>query len=89
MSKTDFKKIVDSLKCGREIEFSYHNKLYSITTSHGDWNFCCGDELIERVCAFDDKEALVERISSFYIDGTPLPSVFDDELYDEASVCIL
>ena len=89
MGKVTFRKIADSLRCGREIEFSYKNKQYSITTSHGYWNFCCDNNLIERVCPFDDKETLVKFVKSYCIEGTPIPMIFDEERYDASSVCIL
>ena len=89
MEKTTFKEITDFLKHGREMEFSYKNKLYSITTSHGYWNFCCDETLIEQICPFDDKQTLVKRVAAYYIEGTPIPVIFDHEEYDAHSVCIL
>ena len=89
MEKVAFKELAESLRCGREIEFSYNNKQYSITTSQRHWNFCCDDKLIERVCPFADKEALVNFVASFCIEGTPIPIIFDEERYDASSVCIL
>ena len=89
MERVTYKDITESLRCGREIEFSYKNKQYSISTSHGYWNFCCDDNLIERVCSFDDKETLVKYVVSYCIEGTPMPIVFDEERYDALSVCIL
>ena len=84
-----FKEIAESLQCGREIEFSYHNKIYSITNSCGYWNFCCGNELIEKVCPFNDKKTLVQRVASYCIDNTPIPRIFDENKYDQNSVLIL
>lgn len=89
MGKVAFKDITESLKCGREIEFSYKSEQYSITASQGYWNFCCDDKLIERVCPFDDKEALVKCVASYCIDGIPIPIIFDEDRYDASSVCIL
>ena len=89
MERVTFKDITESLRCGREIEFSYKNKQYSISTSHGYWNLCCDDNLLERVCSFDDKETLVKYVISYCIEGTPMPIIFDEERYDALSVCIL
>ena len=87
MDKVSFNEITECLRCGREIEFSYKSKQYSITTSHGYWNFCCDDKLIERVCSFDDKETLVKCVASYCIEGVLISVIFDSELYE--SLCIL
>lgn len=91
MDKITFQAIVDSLRDGREIEFSYKDKQYSITNSNGYWNFCCDTDnvLIEKICPFKDKEALVKRVGMFSIDGTPIPMIFNEAKYDMSSVCIL
>ncbi len=83
-----FAEIADALRHGRETEFKYLGRLYSITNSRGYWNFCAGDELIERVCAFDDRDTLVERVASYGVGGVPLPRIFDEKLYDAASLWI-
>lgn len=88
LQKTTFQEVTDFLKHGREIEFSYNNKLYSITANKY-WIFCCGDRMIERICPFEDKKTLVERVASFCIEGVPVPVIFDNDEYDEGSVCIL
>lgn len=91
MKEVDFRTIVESLECGREIEFSYKNKQYSITASRGYWNFCCDSDnrLIKRICPFEDKKTLVAQLSTYCIEDMPIPSIFDEEKYDALSVCIL
>ena len=91
MEKISFETIKDSLNCGREIEFSYQNKQYSITNSQGYWNFCCDTDnrTMERICPFADREALMAWVSALCIEGTPLPCIFDEEKYEASSVCIL
>ena len=65
MNNVPFKMIIEDLNCGREIEFAYHGKKYSITNSEGYWNFCCDTDgiIIERLCPFNDKTKLIERVS--------------------------
>ena len=60
MNNVPFKMIIEDLNCGREIEFAYHGKKYSITNSEGYWNFCCDTDgiIIERLCPFNDKTKL-------------------------------
>lgn len=91
MNSMSFAEIAQDLKEGREIEFSYHGKHYSITNSAGYWNFCCDtdEEVIKRICPFDDKAKLVECISNLGIDNVPLSMIFDEEKYDPQSVYIL
>ena len=36
-----FSSLADYLLHGREIEFKYEDKEYSITNSHYEWHFCC------------------------------------------------
>lgn len=91
MDKLTFKKITSELKCGREIEFSYLGKQYSITNSNSYWNFCCDTDgtLLEQLCAFDDKEKLINCLSNICIENILLPNIFDEEKYDSGSVCVL
>ena len=89
MEKITFQTIVDSLQRGQEIEFSYNNKQYSITNSNGYWNFCCDTDnrTIEKICSFGDKSALISQVSSYCIDGIPIPIIFNEHAV--SSVCIL
>ncbi len=86
-----FSVISGCLRCGREIEFSYQSKQYSITNSQGYWNFYCDtdNKLIQRICPFEDKETLTAYVKMQRIEGTPIPEIFDNMLYDDSSVCIL
>lgn len=86
-----FSELAEELRQGREIEFAYHGKQYSITNSEEYWNFCCDTDgvIIERLCPFNDKTKLIERVSNIYIEGVPLSTIFDETKYDTQSLCIL
>lgn len=87
-----FSAIVSYLSSGREIEFSYQGKAYSITNdSCGNWNFCCDTEekFIQHICSFEDKNVLLDFVRMLRIEGIPLCEIFDKMLYDASSVCIL
>ncbi len=86
-----FSAILAYLSSGREIEFSYQGKQYSITNSKGYWNFCCDTDssLIQRICPFENKDALIAYVKTLSIEGTPIPAIFDDKLYGDSFVCIL
>ena len=79
MNNVPFKMIIEDLNCGREIEFAYHGKKYSITNSEGYWNFCCDTDgiIIERLCPFNDKTKLIERVSNLNVEGVLLSTIFD------------
>ena len=82
MNNVPFKMIIEDLNCGREIEFAYHGKKYSITNSEGYWNF-------ERLFPFNDKTKLIERVSNLNVEGVLLSTIFDKAKYDAQSLCIL
>lgn len=86
-----FPAISACLSYGREIEFSYQGKQYSITNSDGYWNFCCDTDgnLIQRICPFENKDMLIAYVKTQKIDGIPIPTIFDNKLYDNSSVYIL
>lgn len=90
-TKLSFAMLSDCLCCGREIEFSFRGKQYSITNSQGVWNFCCDSDgsLLECICPFKDKDALICYVKTCSIDGVLIPEIFDQGLYDGTSVCIL
>lgn len=86
-----FSSIAEYLACGREIEFAYKGKQYSITNSGGYWNFFCDTEqrLIDKICPFEDRRALIAYAETCKIDGMPLCRIFDENRYDAKTVCIL
>lgn len=85
-----FDLISDSLSHGRELEFGYRGKQYSVTNSGGDWHFCCdSDGKAVTLCPFDDFETLVHKVSRQHIDGVTIAEIFDRQLYDAGTVYIL
>lgn len=86
-----FQTIADCLYCGRELEFSYRGKQYSVTNSNGGWIFCCDTDhrIIKSICLFEEKEQLISYFENASIEGTRIFKIFDESLYDGSSVCIL
>ena len=87
-----FTAILVNLSNGHEIEFSYHGKEYSITNdSQGNWNFCCDTdgELVQYICPFKEKDALLTFVRMKKIEGMLLSEIFNKMLYEDSSVCIL
>lgn len=60
MKDYGFKEIESLLKEGREIEFIYQQKAYSITNSNGYWYLCCDtdEKTLEKICPFKEKDLL-------------------------------
>ncbi|MBE6988644.1 MAG: hypothetical protein E7432_07735 [Ruminococcaceae bacterium] len=85
-----FKDLADFLRHGREIEFEYKNKQYSITNSHSEWHFCCDtDGSSITLCPFHDFEALVRGTAKIIIDGITVEEIFDRRLYSTAGLHII
>ena len=91
MGSVVFNDLADYLRQGREIEFAYKGKQYSITNHSGFWYFCDDTDhiLLEKLCLFEAKEMLVIKISSIRIGDLTLQQIFDRQTYDRESLCIL
>ena len=83
--------IADFLMQGREIEFAYKGRKYSITNHSGFWHLCDDTEhiLLETVCRFEEKEILVSKIAVSVIDDMKIQDIFDRLLYDRDRVDII
>jgi len=79
-----FKELADFLMHGREIEFVYKDRAYSITNHSGFWYLCDDTENIclSTLCRFEEKAVLVSEIASFVIDEATIEEIFNDQLYD-------
>ena len=91
MRKLSFADLADYLQHGREIEFAYHGRQYSITNHSGFWYLCDDTDhiLLYTLCRFEEKEHLVSRIAIFTIDGLTIQEIFDQQLYSEDGLGIL
>ncbi|MBQ6933489.1 MAG: hypothetical protein IJN37_03775 [Clostridia bacterium] len=85
-----FKDLANFLRHGREIEFEYKNKQYSITNSRSVWHFCCDtDGSSITLCPFHDFEALVKGTAKIIIDGITVEEIFDRQLYSPDGLHII
>ena len=91
MSNVVFNDLADYLRHGREIEFAYKDRQYSITNHSGFWHLCDDTDhiLLETVCRFEDKETLVSRIANIVIDGLNIQQMFDKQVYDTERLIII
>ena len=88
LTNMDFWALDVLLRVGREIEFVFRGESCAITNRDGAWFFTRGTG-DERLCGFDDRDALIERVASLDVAGTPLPEIFDRRLYDADSLYIM
>ena len=85
MQDVTFYDLANYLKHGREIEFTYNGRQYSITNHSGFWYLCDDTDhiLLDTLSRFEEKELLVSRIAMFIIDGLTVQEIFDQKLYSE------
>lgn len=76
-----FNELADYLMHGREIEFRYEGKHYSITNSHNEWHFCCDtDGTSIALCVFFEFDILVDKVRRLEIDGISIEYIFNEHL---------
>ena len=76
-----FNDLADYLKHGREIEFRYEGKEYSITNSNFEWHFCCDtDGTTITLCAFPEFDVLVDRVKHLKVGSISVEEIFDKHL---------
>lgn len=86
-----FTDLADYLRHGREIEFSYKGRQYSITNHSGFWHLCDDTDhiLLETVCRFEEKELLVSKIAVAVLDDLTIQQIFDKQVYDADGLAII
>ena len=91
MRTITFCELADYLRHGREIEFSYKGRQYSITNHSGFWYLCDDTDhiLLETLCPFDEKDLLVSKAAAFIIDDMTIQQIFDKQVYDSQGLDIL
>lgn len=86
-----FDDLADYLRHGREIEFVYRDREYSITNHSGFWYLCddTAHVLLETLSRFEDKEKLVSKTAEYVIDGATIQQIFDSKTYDGERLSII
>ena len=86
--KITFDDLADCLRHGREIEFTYKGRAYSITNHSGFWHLCDDTDhaMLETVCRFEEKERLVSKIAAALLDDRTIREIFDEQGYDALSI---
>ena len=91
MRDITFYDLADYLIHGREIEFAYNGRQYSITNHSGFWYLCDDTDhiLLDTLSRFEEKELLVSKVAASCLDGMSIREIFDRQLYDADEVSIL
>ncbi len=91
MSNIVFNELAEYLRQGREIEFAYKGKHYSITNHSGFWYLCDDTDhvLLETICRFEEKDILVSQIAVCIIDDMTIQQIFDRKAYDIEKIYII
>ena len=86
-----FQDLADYLIRGRELEFAYNGRQYSITNHSGFWYLCDDTDhiLLDTLSRFEEKELLVSKVAASCLDGMSIREIFDRQLYDADEVSIL
>ena len=91
MSSVIFNDLAEYLRHGREIEFAYNGRQYSITNHSGFWYLCDDTDhlILKTVCRFEDKETLVSRIATIIIEDLTIQEIFDKQVYNTKKLNII
>ena len=86
-----FQDLADYLIRGRELEFAYNGRQYSITNHSGFWYLCDDTDhiLLDTLSRFEEKELLVSKVAASCLDGMSIREIFDRQLYDADEMSIL
>lgn len=86
-----FNSIAEYLRHGREIEFTYQDRQYSITNHSGFWYLCDDTEhiLLEEICRVEEKDILISKVADSMIDGLSIQQIFDRRVYDTKKIYVL
>ena len=91
MENYSFEDLSEDLKIGREIEFEYKNRKYSITNSiDGYWYLYCDTTKTElmKICKFEEKLELVKKVAEFKINEISIKEIFNTFEYNKKSLYI-
>ena len=91
MRDITFYNLADFLRHGREIEFAYNGRQYSITNHSGFWYLCDDTDhiLLDTLSRFEEKDLLVPKVASSVLGDVTIREIFDKKLYVEDGLDII
>ena len=91
MRNLNFADLADYLKHGREIEFGYNGRQYSITNHSGFWYLCDDTDhiLLDTVCRFEEKDLLVSKVAISVLGDLTIQEIFDWQFFADDELAII
>ena len=91
MRNLSFADLADYLKHGREIEFAYNGRQYSITNHSGFWYLCDDTDhiLLYTLCRFEEKDLLVANVATSVLGDLTIQEIFNRQLFADDGLAIL
>ena len=90
MQNLSFADLADYLKHGREIEFAYNGRQYSITNHSGFWYLSDDTDhiLLDTLSRFEEKDLLVSKVAISVLGDLTIQEIFDWQLFavDELAI---
>ena len=91
MRNLSFADLADYLKHGREIEFAYNGRQYSITNHSGFWYLSDDTDhiLLDTLSRFEEKDLLVSKVAISVMKNLNIQEIFDRQLFADDELAIL
>ena len=91
MRNLNFADLADYLKHGREIEFAYNGRQYSITNHSGFWYLCDDTDhiLLDTVCRFEEKDLLISKVAISVLGDLTIREIFDRQFFADDELAII
>ena len=91
MRNLSFADLADYLKHGREIEFAYNGRQYSITNHSGFWYLSDDTDhiLLDTIGRFEEKDLLVANIATSVLGDLTIQEIFDRQFFADDELAII
>lgn len=83
----NYENLKKDLLIGREIEFKYNGKLYSLSNSPKGWSLCRDNEVIGNI--FKEIQQFIKFLDAVKLDEMSLKEIVDLNNYEEKTLYIL
>ena len=91
MRNLSFADLANYLRHGREIEFAYNGRQYSITNHSGFWYLCDDTDhiLLDTLSRFEEKDLLVANIATSVLGDLTIQEIFDRQFFADDELAII